>query len=89
MREYLFGLKEPDFDAEKHLLTGLIDIFEYPICKMSVPTQWHPLGFGRDKEWNEFDRTTVSCSDTRQSSGWGTRKTFSKFDASDSSLAEI
>ncbi len=86
--EYLFGLDKDDFDTERHLCTGLIDIFEHPICKRQTPTKNYPAGFGRNKEWNEFERTTVSRTDIGAHVGFGAGSCTWVFEAGDFGLSE-
>lgn len=87
--EYLFGLTEETFKPDRHLNTGLIDIFEQPIARMQTPSKRHPIGFGRQKEWNEFDRATVSRTDSGSSPGFGEGSCDWEFEPGDFGLAEV
>ena len=71
MKEYVFGLEENDFDAERHTFTGLFDVDDAPIMRMLVEVRKYPIGFGREKEWNIFDRTVVASSDISKPLGGG------------------
>lgn len=89
MKEYIFGLDADDYDSDVHEMSGLFDVFDHPIIRRSAPTQTHPIGFGREKEWNEFERTSVASTDTRQPFGEGKTGGFRKFKAGNFSLSQI
>lgn len=54
---YLFGLMEKDFDDNRHVLTGLFDVNEYPIVKEleNDDSPEVPCGFGYHDIWKRID----------------------------------
>jgi hypothetical protein len=50
-------MTEKDFNDKIHVLTGLIDDKGCPIVRMLFDDdKRYPIGFGKDKEWNETHR---------------------------------
>jgi hypothetical protein len=76
-KEYLFGVDDDDFDEDVHVVTGLLDEHEWPICRRQTPCG-PPIGFGRDKEWKDFERTTVTSTNLSESSGQRTRRSLAE-----------
>lgn len=88
-REYFFGLQKDDFNGDRHVMTGLIDIFEQPIVRATIPMKKHPVGFGRQEEWNAFDREPISRTDTDAAPGFGKGGVLWEFEPGDFGFSEV